>query len=226
MGSDGVHAAARSVRALIVDFGGVLTTPLQEALESFAETIGVELQDLVRVLLKAYTGAEDRLVVDFETGRLAEEEFTRALADRLMKDTGVRIEPEGLVTAMFSGIRLEEAMFEAVDAARRGGLKTALCSNSWGESLYPRARLTDCFDVVVISGEVGLRKPDPAIFRLTTERLGVEPSACVFVDDHPGHLEIAAQEGMRTVLHTSPPETIEQLESLLELRLRSRPPAV
>lgn len=110
-------------------------------------------------------------------------------------------------------------MFTAVEAARAAGLKTGLCSNSWGESLYPRSRLTGAFDVVVISGEVGLRKPDPAIFRLTAERLGVVPSRCVFVDDHPGHLQVAAEEGMKTVLHTSPPDTITQLESLLGVRL-------
>lgn len=188
-------------------------------MESFARSVGIELQDLVRVVLKAYAGAEDQLVADFETGRLPEDEFARRLGGRLTEETGVEIEPDGLVTAMFSGIELEETMFAAIEAARRAGLRTALCSNSWGDSLYPRDRLTGSFDVVVISGEVGLRKPDPAIFRLTAERLGVEPPRCVFVDDHPGHLQVAAQEGMTTVLHTSAADTISQVESLLGVTL-------
>ena len=207
------------IRALIVDFGGVLTTPLQDGMEAFARSVGLELQDLVRVALRAYTGVEDTLVSDFEMGRLAEDDFARQLAARLAAETGVVIEPRGLVHAMFSEVRLEESMFAAVQAARRAGLRTALCSNSWGEGLYPRERLTDCFDVVVISGEVGLRKPDPAIFRLTTERLEVEAPRCVFVDDHPGHLQVAAAAGMKTVLHTTPSNTIKELESLLGLEL-------
>ncbi len=80
-------------------------------------------------------------------------------------------------------------------------------------------RLDPIFDVMVISGEVGLRKPDPAIFELTTDRLGVAAGECVFVDDHPGHLQSAAQAGMTTVLHRDPARTIAELEGLLGLVL-------
>ena len=74
------------------------------------------------------------------------------------------------------------------------------------------------FDVVVISGEVGLRKPDPDIFTLTTEKLGLDADRCVFVDDHPGHLKAALDAGMTTVLHRTPAETIAELEDLLGSR--------
>jgi epoxide hydrolase-like predicted phosphatase len=116
-------------------------------------------------------------------------------------------------------MHLEEGMFEAVAAAQAGGFKTALLSNSWGLDLYPRARLAQLFDVIVISGEVGLRKPDPAIFELTTDKLDVVPEACVFVDDHPGHLKAAQELGMTTVLHRSPDETVVELEGLLGIGL-------
>jgi putative hydrolase of the HAD superfamily len=113
----------------------------------------------------------------------------------------------------------EEDMFEAVVHARRAGYRTALLSNSWGLSLYPRDRFPDMFDVVVISGEVGLRKPDPNIFNLTTDKLGIAAERCIFVDDHPGHLKGALEVGMTTVLHRAPKETIEELEGLLQVPL-------
>lgn len=205
--------------ALVVDFGGVLTTPLQEAMFRFAEEAGIELQHLARAALGGYMGSEDSLVFGFETGHISQEEFTKAFAERLREESGVEVDSESLIDRLFGGLDLEESMFTAVQRARAGGLKTGLLSNSWGTALYPRERLDPIFDVQVISGEVGLRKPDPAIFRLTTDRLGVSAEKCVFVDDHPGHLTSAAEAGMTTVLHRDPARTIAELESLLEMSL-------
>ncbi|MDQ4026166.1 MAG: HAD family phosphatase [Actinomycetota bacterium] len=207
--------------ALVVDFGGVLTTPLQTAMVAFAQEMGIEMQHLVRAALGGYMGGEDALVFDFETGKISEEEFCTEFARRLGEYSGTPVDPSGLVTRMFSELALEESMFAAVESARRAGLKTGLLSNSWGTGLYPHDRLADAFDVSVISGEVGLRKPDPAIFELTTARLGVAAERCVFVDDHPGHLASAAEAGMTTVLHREPARTIEELEALLGVPLRA-----
>ncbi|MFP5351133.1 MAG: HAD family hydrolase [Actinomycetota bacterium] len=208
-----------SYKALIVDFGGVLTTPLQGAMFDFANEHDIELQDLVRAALRAYSGGEDDLVVRFETGELAESEFALAFAQRLTEATGKPIEAEGLLERLFGTLKLEPDMIAAVEKARSAGLKTALLSNSWGLDLYPREVLERICDVVVISGEVGLRKPDPAIFTMTTEQLALEPQACVFVDDHPGHLKAASEVGMTTVLHKNPSESVAQLEELLGLSL-------
>jgi epoxide hydrolase-like predicted phosphatase len=209
----------RRFEALIVDFGGVLTTPLQDAFVAFAEQIGIELQDLVRVALKAYTGETDPLVVAFEKGELGDAEFGIQFAQRLAQETGVEVDPERLVGQMFGGMRLEEGMLDAVGAARAAGFKTALLSNSWGLSTYPRERLAELMDVIVISAEVGMRKPDAEIFELTAEKLGLEPQKCVFVDDHPGHLKAATEYGMETVLHREPAQTIAELETLLGVTL-------
>ncbi len=206
-------------RGLILDFGGVLTSSLQEAMAAFAGELGLELQDLVRIALSPYAGGDDPLITGFETGRVSEERFAAELAQRLSEATGRRIEPDGLIERIFGRLRLEEDMFAAVAAARRAGLRTALCSNSWGDSLYPAGRLRESFDAVVISGEVGLRKPDPAIFELTLRRLELPAEACVFVDDHPGHLHVAAALGLTTVLHRDPPATIAELGELLGLEL-------
>lgn len=210
---------SRRYEALIVDFGGVLTTPLQDSFVTFAEALGIELQDLVRVALKAYTGDTDPLVVGFETGEIGEDEFAIGFAQRLAQETGVQVDPERLVERMFGGMRLEEGMFDALAAAKRAGFKTGLLSNSWGLAGYPRERLAEVMDVVVISAEVGMRKPDPEIFTFTTAKLGVAPEACVFVDDHPGHLKAAQEAGMTTVLHREPAQSIAELEDLLGVGL-------
>lgn len=207
-------------KALVVDFGGVLTTPLQEAMFRFAEQAGVELQDLARAALGGYMGSQDSLVFGFETGAIPEDEFTKAFAERLREESGIAVDPDTLIQKLFGGLELEESMFTAVERARAHGLKTGLLSNSWGTSLYPRDRLDPIFDVMVISGEVGLRKPDPAIFTLTTARLGLPAEACVFVDDLGGNLKPAKALGMATVRHTSARETIPQLEELLGVTLR------
>ena len=218
----GSELRARGVQALVADFGGVLTNPLPEAMAAFAEDAGIELPDLVCLALGAYAGSEDDLVTRFETGYLPEDEFAAQLASRIEDEIGVDIPRENLVERMFAGLKLEERMFEAIEAVRGAGYRTALLSNSWGRSLYPRASLDGLFNVIVVSGEVGLRKPDPEIFRVTIDRLGVAAARCVFVDDHPEHLEAALQVGMKPVLHRSVDETLAELEALLEIPLRSR----
>jgi putative hydrolase of the HAD superfamily len=111
-------------------------------------------------------------------------------------------------------------MFDAVAAARRAGIRTGLVSNSWGEEGYDRARFDELFDVLVISGELGIRKPAPEIYSLAAERLGRPPERCVFVDDLPGNLKPAAALGMATVLHRDAGATIPRLEALLGVSLR------
>lgn len=206
-------------RSLIVDFGGVLTTPLEDAMVNFAESQGIELQDLVRVALAAYHGDGDDLVVQFEKGTIPDSEFALAFAQRLTEVSGRKVEAEGLLHRLLGTLRLEDDMFEMLRRARGGGVKTALLSNSWGLELYPRDLLNETCDVIVISGEVGMRKPDADIFTFTTDKLGLEPQVCIFVDDHPGHLKTAREVGMTTVLHKDPAQTIAELEGLLEMPL-------
>ena len=203
--------------ALVVDFGGVMTTSLEIAMASFATAHGIEVQHLVKAALSAYMGGEDDLVVGFETGRISEGDFAVAFAARLREYSGVAIGHDGLVPRLFEALDLEEDMFELVERAKSSGYKTALLSNSWGMGLYPIDRIRELFDVVVISGEVGLRKPDPDIFTLTVGELGMGAEACVFVDDHPGHLKAAQEAGMTTVLHKSPAQSIPEVEALLDL---------
>jgi putative hydrolase of the HAD superfamily len=206
---------------LIVDFGGVLTTSLGDAFRAFCEREGVDYERVRTALRKAYGEADaESLVARFETGRLEQEHFERELAAVLSEGLERPVAPADLVTRMLADLHLDEEMIEAVRAARRGGIKTALLSNSWGVQYYPHGLLAELFDEIVISGRVGLRKPDAEIFTMAVERLGLPAGECVFVDDLRGNLEAAEAVGMRGVLHEEATTTIPELERLLGAPLR------
>src|SRR5437588_10628450 len=120
---------------------------------------------------------------------------------------------------MFRAMEPDQAMIEAVRRARRAGVRTGLISNSWGAGQYDRARLAELFDGVVISAQVGIRKPDPEIYSLGAERAGLPPEECVYVDDLRGNLKPARAMGMATVHHVTAAETVPQISELLGVSL-------
>lgn len=204
--------AEQPIKGLIVDFGGVLTTSIWFAFDIFCEREGLE-PGTIRELFGGDSEALP-LLRRLERGELAEEEFERRFGELL------GVEPEGLIERLFSGLSPEGPMIDAVEAARAGGLKTGLISNSWGTGIYDRAPL-EIFDAVVISGDVGLHKPEPEIYRMGAARLELDPSECVFVDDLRENVTGAEEVGMTTILHRESTETIAKLEQLLNLSLTS-----
>jgi epoxide hydrolase-like predicted phosphatase len=126
----------------------------------------------------------------------------------------------GLIDRMFGGMKADITMFDALRAAKSAGIRTGLLSNSWGVDRYDRSHFPQLFDATVISGEEGMRKPDRAIYELALERMELPAAQIVFVDDLPGNLKPAAALGMRTIHHTSGPETVTRLEKLFARPLR------
>jgi epoxide hydrolase-like predicted phosphatase len=200
--------------ALIVDFGGVLTSSVWPAFASFCESEGLA-SDTVRELFRGDSEAL-ALLRGLETGELGDAEFEHRFAALL----GIA-DHERLIGRMLGGLEPDAAMLGAVRAARAGGVKTGLISNSWGLGIYDRLDSTDLFDTAVISGEIGLHKPQPEIYLLACERLGVEPRAAVFVDDLRENCAGAEEVGMIAVLHRDSAQTIARLEELLGLDLAS-----
>jgi epoxide hydrolase-like predicted phosphatase len=121
-------------------------------------------------------------------------------------------------------VRPDDRMFAAVAALRNHGVRVGLLSNSWGMSGYPRERLTNAFDGVVISAEVGMRKPEPRIYRYAAEVIGVAPSHCVFMDDTEAQLGAAAQVGMTVIHHQDAARSLRQLERLFGVDLGNDAP--
>ena len=209
------------LRGLLVDYGGVLTTPLAEATEAWLRTDGIDRERFGRLMRRwLATDAEANAVHDLETGRITAADFERRLAAELL-DGEPRGRPtaSGMLSRMFAGFQPEAAMIGIVRAARAAGVRTGLLSNSWGLD-YPRDGWDTLFDTVVISGEVGLRKPDPAIYRLAAERLRLSPAEVVFVDDLAPNVRAAAAVGMVGVHHTAVETTADELEVLLGVALR------
>lgn len=203
-----------ALRALIVDYGGVLTTDVRSTHRQWLAAENIDV-GAFREVMRGWLSPEaaDNPVHALETGRLAGPQFEAALAAALSERTGTTIPAPGLLERMFRGFADEPAMYGVLRRARRSGLKTALLSNSWSNS-YDRSAWPDLFDVTVISGEVGLRKPDPAIFTLTADRLGVPPTACVFIDDLHANVQAAVAAGMVAVLHRDAAATVAELEIL------------
>jgi putative hydrolase of the HAD superfamily len=198
---------------LIVDFGGVLTTDIFVSFRRFCASEGLD-PDTVRDRFLHDPEAR-RLLEELETGRMREAEFEPAFAAVL------EVESERLIDRLFGGMEPDVAMVEGVRAARAAGVRTAMLSNSWGDDRYDREQLEELFDAWVISGEVGIRKPDPAIYELAAERLGLRPEQCVFVDDLPGNLKPARAIGMATVVHRGDAAaTLAEVSELLGVNLR------
>jgi epoxide hydrolase-like predicted phosphatase len=199
---------------LLVDWGGVLTTDVFASFDAFCEAEGLEA-GAVAGLLRDDHPARD-LLVGFEEGRLDEPAFSAGIADALGLARG---RADGIIGRLFGGSKLDPRMVAAVRAARAAGVRTGLVSNSGGAGRYPRRLLDDLFDGVVISGEVGMRKPAPEIYALGAERCGSAPEACVYVDDFAVNLPPAQDLGMAVVHHTKPEVTIAELERVLGVTL-------
>jgi epoxide hydrolase-like predicted phosphatase len=193
--------------ALLVDFGGVLTTSVWDSFADFCRAQGLE-EDTVKRLFRENPEAIANLR-GLETGKIEESEFERRFAKLL----GLA-DATDLIDSMFRGMLPCEPMVAAVRAAGARGVKTGLISNSWSTSHYDRAMLEELFDTVVISAEVGLHKPQPEIYRLAAERLVELPERCVFVDDLRENCEGAEAVGMTAILHRDPAESVRRIEEL------------
>ena len=210
-------------RALIVDYGGVLTTSISASFAAFCVDLGVDPELFKSIVAEAYgSGESDGMIARVERGVVPARAFERWLADALSYGHAQPMEAKGLRAKLFAQVRAEPRMRQAVRRARAGGRKTGLISNTWGPPpAFRRAQLDRMFDAVVRSDEVGLRKPDPEIYLLTAQRLGVRPVECVFVDDMLANVEGARSLGMAGILHKHPDITIPKVEELLEIPLTS-----
>jgi epoxide hydrolase-like predicted phosphatase len=198
--------------ALLVDFGGVLTTSVWDSFADFCREKGLD-EDTVKRLFRQDPEAIACLR-GLETGELEKDEFEERFARLLGLD-----EATDLIDSMFRGMLPCEPMVDAVRAAGARGVKTGLVSNSWSTSHYDRDLLDELFDTVVISAEVGLHKPQPAIYRLAAERIAEPPERCVFVDDLRENCAGAEAVGMTAILHRDAAESIERIEELFGIKV-------
>ena len=200
------------IKALISDFGGVLTSPLAIGFLAYQEEAGVSLEELGTAMARAAEEHGDHPLFMLERGEIAETEFW----SRLDRHVGGEFDLDRLRALFFERLERNPPMIELVRELRGDGIRAALLTNNvreW-ESLW-RSKLPEIdelFEVIVDSAFVGLRKPDPAIYTLTLERLGhVDPGRCVFVDDLDVNCDTARELGMTAVRYESPEQAIPEI---------------
>ncbi|MGN6299792.1 MAG: HAD family hydrolase [Angustibacter sp.] len=207
---------------LVVDWGGVLTAGIGDAFSAWAQAEGIDYGHYLAAL-KQWIGPDavdpaENPVHALERGEIEVPDFERRLADA-MSVHGSTVRADGLLRRMFAGLELaEESMVGLVRRAKAQGLRTALLSNSWGND-YPREGWDTLFDAVVISGEVGMRKPEHRIYQHVLDLLGLTPSQAVMVDDLQPNVAAAVEVGMVGVLHQSYEQTLMELEAVFGLEL-------
>jgi putative hydrolase of the HAD superfamily len=218
-------ASARGgFRAVITDWGGVMTTPISDAVRVWLETEDIDAEHYAAIMrpwvVAAYDPAADGNPIHaLERGECTVAEFERLLAARIIRRNGGSVLADGLLGRMFAATTPCDPMYAVVYALRKAGLRTGLLSNSWGIGDYPRHLFPGLFDAVVISGEVGMRKPEPRIFRHVASLLGLDPAECVFIDDIEANVVAAGAVGMTGVLHSDPAVTVARLNELLGVEL-------
>lgn len=214
-----------ALRGLITDWGGVLTSPLADSIAAWLAADRIDAHGYRTVMrawvAEAYAGEGTNPIHGLEDGTLDPAEFERLLAAELRTVDGGSVAAEGLIKRMFASFAPVQPMYDALRAARARDLSTGLLSNSWGND-YPRELWAELFDAVVISSEVGLRKPDERIYRHAAAALGLDPAECVFVDDIEHNIRAAEAVGMVGVHHVTPERTVPRLEELFRVPLRDQ----
>src|SRR6185312_10632988 len=213
----------QTIRGAIFDWGGVITTPIVDTVFAWLADERIDKDSYTTIMREwvrsAYGPEESESPIHaLERGEVTDAEFEQILAAALVDTDGGPVPAPGLLKRMFASLVIQAEMLDLVRDLRGSGLRTALLSNSWGGKAdgYPRDVLDELFDVAVISGEVGMRKPEERIFTLAADQLGLSPGECVFVDDVEGNITAAKALGFAVVHHQDPITTRAQLSELLE----------
>jgi putative hydrolase of the HAD superfamily len=217
---DPAAGTARMTRtAVLMDFGGVITTSVLRAFDEFGESLGAS-PGLILDLL-GHDAAARQLLIEHECGRIDADVFDRGFADRLNAH-GVEVQPERLSARMQAGLRRDEDTVRLIEELRAAEVPVALVSNAFGRDCYAGFDLDALVDVVVISSEVGIRKPSRRIYAIACQRLGVDPRQAIMVDDLQQNLDGAARLGIAGVLHTDAADTRKQLNERFGIGERNR----
>ena len=219
-----VPSASQDLRGVVIDWAGVLTNPLRGTVRAWADAEGIDWDSYAACMRgwldHAYhADAVGNPVHALERGECTVEEFEQLLAARLLRLDGGTVPAPGLLGRMFAASLTVPVMYDMLRQLRAAGIRTCLLSNSWGPGGYPRADFPELFDAVVISHEVGMRKPERRIFLHAAELIGLPPSQCVFIDDIEANVTAAGECGMTAIWHEDPARTAGRLSELLGVSL-------
>ena len=207
------------IEAIVSDFGGVLTTPLFNAFAHVQEEQGIPLESLGKAMWAATQERGENPLFPLERGELSEAEFLDIVGEALSAEVGRPIEMAGFADRYWAQLSPIDEMIAWLRAARSDrGLRLALLTNNvkeWEPRWRPVWPIDELFELVVDSGFVGMRKPEPGIYALTLERLGLPGEACAFLDDLELNCEAARDAGMHAVRVETTEQAIADVERLL-----------
>ena len=209
------------ISAVISDFGGVLTTPLIQSFAAVHDRTGVPFEELGHAMTRIERDEGEHPLYELERGRVSEADFLRKLGDYLEPELGHRPELHRFREIYFGALHPNDPMIEVMREAKASGRRMALLTNNvreWEPIWRAMLPVDEIFELVVDSGFVGMRKPEPEIYELTLERLdGVPAEECLFVDDADVNCAAAAELGMTTVQYQHNEQAIAEIREALAL---------
>jgi epoxide hydrolase-like predicted phosphatase len=198
-----------AIRAIIFDLGGVLLRTADfSPREKLANQLGMSRAELEELIFGGDSGGA------VQKGEISLEEYWRTVQERLNYSPD---EFKALIEVFFAEDGLDHELVDYIRELRRG-YKTALLSNATSDlrtQVAEKWHIEDAFDIMVISGEVGMIKPEPGIFKLTLEQLGVEAQEAVFVDDMLRNVDGARKAGLNAIQFQSTHQVQDDIQQLL-----------
>lgn len=207
------------IQAVVSDFGGVLTSPLLDAFVGLQEHRGIPMEAFGAALARAAeeNGGANPLY-ELETGRLTETQFIGQLSDALRAELDRDVDLTSFGETFFAYLKPNEELFAFMRTLHARGLRMAILTNNvreWEPLWRSMLPVDELFELVVDSGFEGVRKPDPRIYEVTLQRLGVPAAATLFVDDMEINCDAARALGMQAVWFRSNAQAIREIEQLL-----------
>ena len=213
------------IRAVIFDIGGVIQESPIAFLEDFEARNDLP-EGFIAGLVGNYATRPDGAWQRLERGEILLDELCR-IFDSEIASLGYSVSTAAMMLEMADYVTVRPRMLEAVRRIRAHGILTAALTNNWlmEEKDEEREGLKSHFDAYIESCRAGLRKPDPRIYELTCEALGVLPGETAFLDDMGVNLKAAARLGMLTIKVATPDEALRALGEAIELELVDQNPA-
>ncbi len=206
------------VKAIICDFGGVLTSPLMDAFVAFQDETGITFEQLGEAMTHGSEAIGANPLFELECGRISEESFLDILRDGFEANLGHRPELHRFAATYMDALHPNEEMIGLMRELSAGHRMALLTNNvrEWEPLWRAKLPVDEIFETVVDSAFVGMRKPDPEIYELTRSRLeGIEPGECLFIDDTLVNCDAARELGWLAVHHVDNATSIPEIRSHL-----------
>ena len=204
------------IKAIVCDFGGVLTTPLLAAFASFQDDNGISPENLGMAMREGLAEGEELPLFRLERGEISEDEFVERLEDGLEAILGHRPSLHHFRHQFFGALDPNEQMIELMRELKANGLKMAMLTNNvreWEPLWRSMLPVDEIFEEIVDSAFVGCRKPERRIYELTLERIGMPAEACLFVDDLQVNCEAAEKLGMQAIRFRDNEQAIAEIRA-------------